>query len=68
VGKKKKIGGVIEPKERDLAERGCVSLIRDHHEIIDAAVAEAYGWPLELSDQEKLQNLILLNKDRIKEE
>jgi len=35
---------VLSDKERDIAERGCVSLIRQYHDEIDAAVAEAYGW------------------------
>lgn len=37
-------GGTLEEKDRDIAERGCVSLIRQYHDEIDAAVAEAYGW------------------------
>lgn len=34
----------LTEKERDVAERGCVSLIRQYHVEIDAAVAEAYEW------------------------
>ena len=37
-------GGALSEAERDIAERGCVSLIREHHDTIDAGVAEAYGW------------------------
>lgn len=37
-------GGVLGEKDRDIAERGCVSLIRQYHEEIDVGVAEAYGW------------------------
>ena len=37
-------GGTLAPKDRDIAERGCVSLIRQYHDEIDAAVAAAYGW------------------------
>ena len=37
-------GGTLSEKDRDIAERGCVSLIRQYHDEIDAAVAEAYGW------------------------
>jgi len=37
-------GTVLSDKERDVATRGCVSLIRQYHDAIDAAVAEAYGW------------------------
>lgn len=36
--------GVLSNKERDIAERGCVPLIRQYHDEIDEAVAEAYGW------------------------
>lgn len=36
--------GTLSEKERDIATRGCVSLIRQYHDEIDAAVAEAYGW------------------------
>ena len=35
---------VLSKKDRDVAERGCVSLIRQYHDAIDADVAEAYGW------------------------
>lgn len=37
-------GGTLTDKERDIAEPGCVSLIRQYHDEIDVAVAEAYGW------------------------
>ena len=37
-------GKVLSDKDRDIAERGCVSLIRQYHDEIDVAVAEAYGW------------------------
>jgi hypothetical protein len=37
-------GTVLSEKERDIATRGCVSLIRQYHDEIDSAVAEAYGW------------------------
>ncbi|MGX7927737.1 class I SAM-dependent DNA methyltransferase [Tsuneonella sp. HG094] len=61
-------GTVLEDKERDVAERGCVSVIRQYHDEIDAAVAEAYGWPVELSDEEILERLVALNKERAAEE
>lgn len=37
-------GTVLSDKDRDVAERGCVSLIQHYHDAIDADVAEAYGW------------------------
>ncbi|MGJ3627146.1 hypothetical protein AB5I41_09795 [Sphingomonas sp. MMS24-JH45] len=60
-------GVVLGDKDRDMAERGCVSLIRQYHEI-DAAVAEAYGWPADLGDKEILERLVALNKERASEE
>jgi len=61
-------GTVLADKDRDVAERGCVSLIRQYHDEIDAAVAEAYGWPADLSDEVILERLVALNKERAAEE
>jgi hypothetical protein len=63
-----KDGTVLSAKDRDVAERGCVSLIKQYHDTIDAAVAEAYGWPADLSDEEILERLVALNKERAAEE
>jgi hypothetical protein len=63
-----KAGTVLSDKDRDIATRGCVSLIRQYHDTIDAAVAEAYGWPADLSDAEILERLVALNKVRAAEE
>jgi len=61
-------GTVLSPDDRDIAERGCVSLILQYHDEIDAAVFEAYGWPPALSDEEILERLVALNKQRVAEE
>jgi hypothetical protein len=61
-------GTVLSDKERDIAERGCVSLIRQYHDEIDAAIAEAYGWAANLSDEDILERLVALNKERAAEE
>jgi hypothetical protein len=61
-------GGVLKEKERDIVERGCVSLIRQYHHEIDVAVGEAYGWPANLSDEQVLERLVALNKERAAEE
>lgn len=34
------------------------------HEKLDAAVAEAYGWPADLSEEEILARLLALNLER----
>jgi hypothetical protein len=54
--------------ERDIHERGLVTIIRQHHDAIDAYVAEAYGWPIGLSDEDILTRLVALNKERAAEE
>ena len=61
-------GRPLTEKERDIHDRGLVTLIRQHHDAIDAAVAEAYGWPADLSDEDILTRLVALNKTRAAEE
>lgn len=58
----------LSDKERDIHDRGLVTLIGQHHDAIDTAVAEAYGWPVNLSDEEILTRLVALNKTRAAEE
>jgi hypothetical protein len=43
-------------------------VLRTLHDELDAAVAEAYGWPADLSDEEILQRLVALNRERHREE
>ena len=38
------------------------------HDALDATVAEAYGWPVDLTEQEILVRLVALNKERVEEE
>ena len=41
----------------------------DHaHQALDEAVAEAYGWPVELSEDDILARLFALNQERAKAE
>jgi hypothetical protein len=61
-------GRALTEAERDIHDRGLVTLIRQHHDAIDALVAEAYGWPAGLSDEEILTRLVALNKERAIEE
>ena len=66
-------GRALTGAERDVHDRGLVTLIRQHHDAIDAAVAEAYGWGADwavgtLSDEEILVRLVALNKERAAEE
>ena len=61
-------GEAIEGKNRKIYDQGLVGILKDLHGQIDAAVAEAYGWPVDLSDEEILLRLVALNKERVKEE
>lgn len=61
-------GRVLTEAERDMHDRGLVTLIRQHHDTIDSLVAQAYGWPTDLSDADILTRLVELNKERASEE
>ncbi|HSZ57709.1 MAG TPA: hypothetical protein VK797_18750 [Tepidisphaeraceae bacterium] len=49
-------------------ESGLVSVLKQIHDDLDAAVAEAYGWPADLGDEEILRRLVALNAQRAEEE
>ncbi len=53
VREKLKGGGPLDENERAIHDAGCVGVIHELHNKIDAAVAEAYGWPANLSDDER---------------
>ncbi|WP_412565620.1 class I SAM-dependent DNA methyltransferase [Thalassobius sp. MITS945101] len=65
---KLRAGEVIEGKDKEIYDQGLIGILRDLHDQIDAAVAEAYGWPQDLSDEEILMRLVDLNKERAAEE
>lgn len=65
---KLRAGGTIEGKDRAIYDQGLVGILKDLHDQIDAAVAEAYGWPVDLSDEDILFRLVALNKQRAEEE
>lgn len=58
----------LDEGERAIYDKGCVGVIHDLHRRIDAAVAEAYGWPADLSDEAILERLVALNRERAEEE
>jgi hypothetical protein len=65
---KLRAGERIEGKDREIYDQGLVGILRDLHDQIDAAVADAYGWPADLSDGEILHRLVDLNRERAAEE
>ncbi len=65
---KARAGEKLTEAETDIYEAGLVGVLRQIHEDLDKAVAEAYGWPVDLSDEEILERLVALNHERAEEE
>lgn len=61
-------GEPLTAKEKQIHEDGLVSVLKQIHDDLDAAVFEAYGWPATLSDGEILERLVALNAERAEEE
>jgi hypothetical protein len=61
-------GRALTDKEKIIHENGLVSVLRELHDELDAAVADAYGWPVNLPDEEILARLVALNAQRVHEE
>ena len=61
-------GRALTTKEQAIHDDGLVSILRQLHDELDAAVAAAYGWPDDLSDAEILTRLVALNAERAAEE
>ena len=57
-------GEQLTAKERKIHEDGLVSVLKQIHDDLDAAVFAAYGWPGALSDEEILERLVALNHER----
>lgn len=58
----------LSPASQLIHDQGLVSVLRDLHDDLDRAVAEAYGWPPGLSTEEILFRLVELNAARAAEE
>ena len=69
----------LEPRDADCAaklkKRTLTNLYNERpawldlaHKKLDAAVAAAYGWPADLSDEQILEKLLALNLERAAEE
>jgi hypothetical protein len=65
---KLRAGEALTKKEQEIHEQGLVSVLREIHDELDAAVADAYGWPADLSDEDILARLVALNHERAEEE
>jgi hypothetical protein len=58
----------LSPAEDTILKDGLVLILKELHDELDVAVAEAYGWPKDLSDEDILARLVALNKERAAEE
>ena len=61
-------GDPFNDRDREQHELAQTEILRQLHDELDAAVADAYGWPVNLSDSDVLLNLVALNKERAAEE
>lgn len=61
-------GEPLTAKEKTIHEQGLVSVLKQIHDDLDAAVFDAYGWPVTLTDEEILERLVTLNAERAAEE
>jgi hypothetical protein len=61
-------GEPLTDKDRVLHEQGLVSVLKQIHDDLDAAVFDAYGWPRDLTGEQILEKLVALNASRAEEE
>jgi hypothetical protein len=61
-------GQPLSAASQIIHDRGLVSVLRDLHDDLDRAVAEAYGWPPDLATEDILFRLVELNAARAAEE
>ncbi|MEO6244604.1 MAG: class I SAM-dependent DNA methyltransferase, partial [Opitutaceae bacterium] len=59
---------ILTAKEKLLHDQALVATLRQLHDELDAAVADAYGWPWPLRDEEILARVVALNAARAAEE
>lgn len=60
--------GSLSTKDEDIKTRGHVLILIDLHERIDAAVLRSYGWQPDLSDEQTIDKLLVLNDQRFADE
>jgi hypothetical protein len=56
------------PKDKQIHAHGLISILKQLHDDLDAAVFDAYGWPQSLTDDQLLEKLVALNHQRAAEE
>ncbi len=61
-------GNSLNANEQLIHNKALVSVLKQIHDDLDAAVFDAFGWPHDLTDEEILQCLVDLNRERAEEE
>ncbi|MBU0611004.1 MAG: class I SAM-dependent DNA methyltransferase, partial [Armatimonadetes bacterium] len=61
-------GSSLTAKERAFHDAALIGVLKSLHDDLDAAVTDAYGWPVDLTDEEILERLVALNAERAAEE
>ena len=65
---KLKAGATLTSEDERIKDRGLVLILKETHERLDRLAFNAYGWPATLSDEEILERLVALNRQRSIEE
>ena len=65
---KLRTGEEMDEASRAIHEQGLISVLREIHDELDAAVFDAYGWPADLTTENILYRLVALNEERQAEE
>jgi hypothetical protein len=58
----------LDEASHGICEQGLILILKELHDTLDAAVADAYGWPADMSDEEIVARLVALNRERAAEE
>lgn len=61
-------GAPLSSSEREFHDRALIGILAELHDELDREVASAYGWPVDLPDEELLIRLAALNRERAREE
>jgi hypothetical protein len=54
----------LNPASQSIYDHGLIAVLRELHDDLDLAVADAYGWPADLSAEDVLFRLVELNVAR----
>ncbi|MDR3463494.1 MAG: class I SAM-dependent DNA methyltransferase, partial [Beijerinckiaceae bacterium] len=65
---KLRAGEKLDDNDEAIKTNGLVLIVKELHDKLDGLVAQAYGWPVDLSDEDILTRLVALNAERAAEE